>query len=325
MRREHHDRKRSGFTLIELLVVIAIIAILIGMLLPAVQKVREAANRAKCENNLKQIGLACHNYHDTNQAFPMEYAMWPGATVAVSSFALLLPYLEQQGLYLALYQQVTSGNPPTGTSGSATATPLSVLACPSDSGIPSPAVVQDPGTGNYWGVTSYRNNDSGTQEAGNGSISSVLSVQITAITDGTSNTIMFGEFNNFDPNWPQYAVMFGSPANYPMSLFASVWAGAFTIGYEPFAVGVNPLNNPLSNDPLNRYWTFGSGHPGGANFVFCDGSVHFISNAINNAATVPSAYDSGGGSIGQYGSGTVSFLGALCTRDGGEVIDALQY
>src|SRR5215469_6826254 len=130
----HKDRSsRKAFTLIELLVVIAIIAVLIGLLLPAVQKVREAANRAKCENNLKQIGLACHNYHDTNEGFPMDQTIWPGATVAVSSFALLLPYLEQQGLYLALYKQVTTGNPPAGTPGSATATPLSVLACPSDS------------------------------------------------------------------------------------------------------------------------------------------------------------------------------------------------
>src|SRR5262249_17906155 len=147
-------RGRNGFTLIELLVVIAIIAVLIGLLLPAVQKVREAAARTQCQNNLKQLGLAAATYHDTNNGFPVV------GVADSTSFVLLLPYLEQQGLYQALYQQVSSGIT-SGGLGSPFATPLSVLACPSDSGIPSPAVVQDPTDGNYWAVTSYRPNVSG--------------------------------------------------------------------------------------------------------------------------------------------------------------------
>jgi prepilin-type processing-associated H-X9-DG protein len=108
------------------------------------------------------------------------------------------------------------------------------------------------------------------------------------------------------------------PANYPLSLWSSQWAN---FNFWPVTSGNYPLNSLLPSAPptdvynaiLPRTWTYGSGHTQGANFVFCDGSVHFISNAINNAATLSSSY------------GSVTFLGALCTRDGGEVVDAWQY
>jgi prepilin-type N-terminal cleavage/methylation domain-containing protein/prepilin-type processing-associated H-X9-DG protein len=325
-------RRRHGFTLIELLVVIAIIAILIGLLLPAVQKVRETANRAKCQNNLKQIGLAAVNYHDVNNGFPVLYDI-----NAMTSFVLLLPYLEQQGLYQALYQNVQSGIY-SGGLGSPFAAPVSTYVCPSDNGITS-AVVQEPLSGDYYAVTSYRPNyagiygtsdySQGPETPGWGGITDGVVVasaasgwgngplSITAITDGTSNTILFGDYYNFDPSWPQYIPLWGLPANYPMSVFVSTWVfNGFTGG----GTGRYPLNTLLPSSPgdgtalFARVHTYGSGHtPGGANFVFCDGSVHFLSNAINNAATVSSS------------NGPVTPLQALSTVAGGEVIDGSQY
>jgi prepilin-type processing-associated H-X9-DG protein len=327
------------------LVVIAIIAILIAMLLPAVQKVREAAARAQCQNNLKQLGLAAVNYHDTYDGFPTLQVTWSYGSrdVTMSSFVALLPFLEQQGLY----QAITTSDPNNVfNANSPFATPLSVLHCPSD---PSPTVIDY--FGQYGAVTSYRpnratytylnlytQNDDGIAVASSFMVSFSGPVRISTITDGTSNTILFGEaaYLNTDPNWQTYLsfMSVNDPGDLdptiPYAFFFSSWS---TIGNQPpQGLGYYPLNNPLPLPvPYYPQWqyfdssviqikcsTYGSSHTQGANFVFCDGSVHFISNGINNAKTV-SGVDMNGQPT------TVTLLQALCTREGGEVIDASQY
>jgi prepilin-type N-terminal cleavage/methylation domain-containing protein/prepilin-type processing-associated H-X9-DG protein len=303
-------RSRGGFTLIELLVVIAIIGVLIGLLLPAVQKVREAANRIKCTNNLKQLALACHNYHDANRAFPLAYDYNAYATEIIP----LLPFLEQDALYRQ-FQTVGGWADPTIPGGPAS-TPLAVLACPSDA-LPSPPTTHfTTGTDVYVGLGSYLGNFGATPSGASQVIGldgifnqyGEAPVSILAITDGTSSTILFGERYSSDPNWNAIATAVGS-TDIPFYALVAPWGGEAFGG--PLGDGFYPLNYLLppftSVDALDlgpRAYAFGSGHPGGANFALCDGSVRFISNAVNSTPTL---------------------LPALCTRAGGEVVDGSAF
>ena len=190
---------RRGFTLIELLVVIAIIAVLIGLLLPAVQKLREAANRIKCDSNLRQLGLAAHHYHDVHQHLPPSMGYTPLASSGVwgHNFFHLLPYLEQGNLYEHAQDSVPL------TTGSITiywpgnngvySQPVPTFLCPSDPSVGPGGVVRVNGiSGNpiAWGAASY---------AGNGQVHAPIprnpqgKTRLGDITDGASNTILYAE------------------------------------------------------------------------------------------------------------------------------------
>jgi prepilin-type N-terminal cleavage/methylation domain-containing protein len=189
---------RKAFTLIELLVVIAIIAILIGLLLPAVQKVREAAARSKCANNLRQIGIGCHNFHDVNGHIPPGVLTTPATGVPDDSWAwgtLILPFIEQQNLYNSLGVVLNPPNRAPKNNVALTQLPLSVYRCPSDVNGSGQNVWYD----NY-GISNYVCNRA-VFGPGDGTIGgksgTPFNTTLVGITDGTSNTILVGERDSF--------------------------------------------------------------------------------------------------------------------------------
>jgi prepilin-type N-terminal cleavage/methylation domain-containing protein/prepilin-type processing-associated H-X9-DG protein len=313
-------RSRRAFTLIELLVVIAVIGILVAMLLPAVQKVREAANRTTCRNNLKQIGLALHSYHDRNRQLPPGYydlAAWP-ANASVASPApndmgpgwgwatFILPDVEQDNLYRLVGGSITT----VGVGSSAAPIPtargtfVNVYSCPSDKLLRTFSVTD--GGSNTWTVAQ------GSYVACNGNdgvddlttpphtgvfVRATTGFRFADISDGLSTTFLVGErcTTMSDSSWT------GAITNAQVVAQRVLPLGSQTSGASAMVLG--HCGPHLPNDGIvTDADAMSSAHPGGVNFLFGDGSVQSISNNI-----------------------TMTVYDNLATRSGGEVVDGSAY
>lgn len=313
-------RRRAGFTLVELLVVIAIIGILVGLLLPAVQQAREAARRMSCQNNIKQIALAVHNFESAYKKYPSGYTQDripapSGAFQGHSVFYFILPFLEQQNVFSSMDAAVPLNNraftKDAGRAGSVIPTYL----CPSDvlPAIPIPFPENAPAT-QWYGGTSYRANGgsrpifatsstndgvfmaTGTAARKATSADTGIQVRFADILDGSSNTIMFGESSHKDINFDTFTVAgWNSGSNlrswsrwYPAGGDAglgNIMGGAFVpINYQtPWAFG--QPGAPTSQSAWfvfqdMRLSAFGSLHSNGANVAMCDGSVRFVGSSL---------------------------------------------
>ncbi len=300
---------RRGFTLIELLVVIAIIGVLIGLLLPAVQKVREAANRTKCLNNMHQLALAAHNYHDTNSCFPVAYGQPPQFPVGTPWVVQISPYLEKN--------MIAGRWPGAGFPANLVANDelveivLPSLICPTDNTdpptfprYPRPTTRTDHPNGLYWALSSYGPNSGsegiadnpGTPNDGMFFYQNTLPlVRVSDVTDGTSNTLLFGERNNFEPNWGRIMSYSGVSSNF--LFFGGWWWDTNGPGYNwrtgraeiNFVLPPSAVNNPPPRNPPSLIYTdwyykrlgaYGSMHKGGCNVAFSDGSARFVAETM---------------------------------------------
>ncbi len=346
----------SGFTLIELLVVIAIIAVLIALLLPAVQAAREAARRAHCVNNLKQIGIALHEYHDANGILPIGWQMYQGwdmtcslASRKHSMFTAILPYVEQAAVWSAVnFSFGARGNlPQFGVlPGQVQATALrariSTFICPSEPSEMTARNADQLGTdvpvsqGSYAAVFGYRGTCrwwKGCQYGffpPDGVFGYDYGARLSEIVDGTSNTMFVGEASRFrnevDLWYNTWSIGARTPSSIPgVSRLAAFATTAPRLNADLQIPDPNPTLNPTGGvdswiydpdskvNPLNAgQFGFRSQHPGGANFLFGDGSVRFLKDTIDMGSP-------------RYADHNPGVYRKLSTKAGGEVVSADAY
>jgi prepilin-type N-terminal cleavage/methylation domain-containing protein/prepilin-type processing-associated H-X9-DG protein len=253
---------RRAFTLVELLVVIAIIGLLVALLLPAIQAAREVARRAQCINNLQQIGLALHSYHDTHRQLPPA-GVWDGnadpltCVNAINGFALLMPYYEQGTLENMWDYKVNHNH---ANNLVAAGTPLALLTCPSRR---SPSKNGAYATGDYALCAGTGNVNSANATDWKGVFNTNSRVRLADILDGTSNTFAVGE-------------KFVDPKD-----VAKTDGPAYRWGFHGVRNTVSPMNAWPLTPWGNLDTTFGSKHPDGANFLLADGSARFIPQSLS--------------------------------------------
>jgi prepilin-type N-terminal cleavage/methylation domain-containing protein/prepilin-type processing-associated H-X9-DG protein len=291
---------RPGFTLIELVVVIAIVSVLMALTLSAVQNVRAAAGRVKCQNNLKQVALAIHNYESHYRVLPTGHrGLLSPQGLFFSGWPLdILPYVEQPGLYSAgraAYQQ--DGNPFHNPPHTDLNTVVPIFLCPSDGRGDSAQFA--PRTQVFVAFTNYLGVSGQNQTTRDGVLFQGSRVRMTDVKDGTSNTLMIGErppSTDFQFGWWYAGVGFHLTGAGDLILgVRETNLPPIVPGAQQCPPGAYPfMPGRFSNQcDMFHFW---SPHPGGANFAFCDGSVRFLS------------YDAD------------PIMPALATRAGGEIV-----
>ena len=329
MTRLRRSRGERGFTLIELMVVIAILAVLVALLLPAVQAAREAARRARCGNNLRQIGLALHGYHDAWSSFPPAYLARPVVGVELGPGwawgTLILPYLEERPAYDSANFSLSYGNPDItdapgllGLSANATArrVSLSTFLCPSGGGGDGPLDL-GPGSGRVDGTAGQYVASAGWIDTslapirGTGVFYPNSRVSVADIGDGTGATLMVGERSR-DRAEATWSGVYGSRALPGPLCTKGDWPVRSCVGMMFLVMGRSGPSSDIvggsipagttPNAPGGGADGFASLHPGGCQFLFGDGSVRYLEETV-----APPVFR------------------ALATRAGGEVLGAEPY